>query len=72
MIKHSLTRCALQSKVVQKREEISLCALNDTKHRYSPAAIDMHLVLDMSLQTRYVLRTRKNDREFKTLSVIFL
>ena len=28
-------------------------------HRYSPAAIDIHYVLDMSLRTRYVLRTRK-------------
>ena len=29
----------------------------NTKRRYSPMANDMHFVLDMSLRTRYVLRT---------------
>ena len=28
-------------------------------HRYSPPVIDIHYVVDMSLRTRYVLRTRK-------------
>ena len=36
-------------------------ALKDTTRRYSPTAIDMHFVLDMSLRTRYVLRTIKGS-----------